>query len=39
MARNTLAKVRDCLKFGKPGIHWQPFFDQARAVLERSLLN
>jgi quinolinate synthase len=39
MARNTLAKVRDCLKYGKPEIHWQPFFDQARAVLERSLLN
>ncbi len=39
MARNTLAKVRDCLKLGKPEIHWQPFFDQAREVLQRSLLN
>jgi quinolinate synthase len=38
MARNTLAKVRDCLKFGRPEIHWQPYFDGAREVLERSLL-
>ena len=39
MARNTLAKVRDCLKNGEPEIHWQPYFDQAREVLQRSLLN
>src|SRR5690606_15233363 len=26
MARNTLQKVRDCLKFGKPEILWQPYF-------------
>lgn len=38
MARNTLAKVRDCLKFGQPEIVWQPYFEQARDVLERSLL-
>jgi quinolinate synthase len=39
MARNTLEKLRDCLVQGKPEIGWQPEFDQARAVLERSLLN
>lgn len=38
MARNTLAKVRDCLKFGKPEITWQPYFDKAADVLRRSLL-
>ena len=38
MARNTLAKVRDCLKYGRPEITWQPYFDGAREVLERSLL-
>ena len=39
MARNTLQKVRDCLKFGTPEILWQPYFSQARDVLQRSLLN
>jgi quinolinate synthase len=39
MARNSLEKLRDCLAFGKPEIDWQPEFDKARAVLERSLLN
>jgi quinolinate synthase len=39
MARNTLEKLRDCLAEGKPEITWQPEFDRARAVLERSLLN
>ena len=39
MARNTLEKVRDCMKFGEPEITWQPEFDRAREVLERSLLN
>ena len=39
MARNTLEKVRDCLKFGKPEIEWRPEFDRARDVLRRSLLN
>jgi quinolinate synthase len=38
MGRNTLAKVRDCLVTGTPEIAWQPEFDAARAVLERSLL-
>jgi quinolinate synthase len=38
MARNTLEKVRDCLLYGRPEITWQPEFDRARAVLERSLL-
>jgi quinolinate synthase len=38
MARNTLEKVRDCLRAGRPEIAWGPGFDQARAVLERSLL-
>lgn len=38
MARNTLEKVRDCMKFGAPEITWQPEFDRAREVLERSLL-
>ncbi|MBW3539673.1 MAG: quinolinate synthase NadA [Planctomycetes bacterium] len=38
MARNTLQKVRDCLKHGRPEIRWQPFFDKARDVLRRSLL-
>jgi quinolinate synthase len=39
MARNTLEKVRDCLRDGRPEITWQPEFDRAREVLERSLLN
>lgn len=38
MARNTLQKVRDCLKTGRPEITWQPYFEQARDVLQRSLL-
>lgn len=38
MARNTLAKVRDCLRDEKPEIVWQPYFDKARDVLRRSLL-
>jgi quinolinate synthase len=39
MARNTLASVRDCLKFGRPEIQWQPYFDKAAEVLRRSLLS
>lgn len=39
MARNTLEKVRDCMKTGKPEILWQPEFDRAKEVLTRSLLN
>jgi quinolinate synthase len=38
MARNTLEKLRDCLRDGKPEITWQPDFDKARDALERSLL-
>jgi quinolinate synthase len=39
MGRNTLEKLRNCLAVGKPEITWQPEFDRAREVLERSLLN
>jgi quinolinate synthase len=39
MARNTLEKIRDCMKNGYPEITWQPDFDRAKEVLERSLLN
>jgi quinolinate synthase len=39
MARNTLEKIRDCMVRGEPEITWQPEFDRAREVLERSLLN
>jgi quinolinate synthase len=39
MARNTLEKLRDCLAHGTPEITWQPEFERARAVLQRSLLN
>jgi quinolinate synthase len=38
MARNTLEKLRDCLLKGEPEIHWQPEFERAKEVLERSLL-
>jgi quinolinate synthase len=38
MARNTPEKLRDCLVLGRPEITWQPEFDRAREVLERSLL-
>jgi quinolinate synthase len=38
MARNTLSKIRDCLRDGRPEIVWQPGFEQAAAVLRRSLL-
>ena len=38
MARNTLAKVRDCLRDGSPEIEWQDYFAKAKEVLERSLL-
>lgn len=39
MARNTLGKIRDCLITGKPEITWQPEFNRAREVVQRSLLN
>ena len=38
MSRNTLQKVRDCLRDGQPEITWNPCFDKARAVVEKSLL-
>ncbi len=38
MALNTLQKVRDCLKYSRPEIVWQPYFSQAQEVLQRSLL-
>ena len=38
MSLNTLQKVRDCLRDGRPEIVWQPYFEQAREVLQRSLL-
>ncbi len=38
MARNTLEKLRDCLRDGTPEITWQPEFDKAKEALERSLL-
>ncbi len=39
MARNTLEKLRDCLATGQPEITWQPEFEQAAKVLQRSLLS
>ncbi len=38
MARNTLQKVRDCLRDGSPEIVWKDYFKTAREVLDRSLL-
>jgi quinolinate synthase len=38
MARNTLEKLRDCLTYGQPEITWQPEFERARAVVEKSLI-
>ena len=39
MARNTLQAVRNCLRDETPEIEWQPFFEDAREVVARSLLN
>jgi quinolinate synthase len=39
MARNTLQAVRNCLRDESPEIEWQPFFEDAREVVARSLLN
>ena len=39
MARNTLTSVRNCLRDGTPEVGWQPFFDQARDVVAKSLLS
>jgi quinolinate synthase len=38
MALNTLQKVRNCLRDGRPEIVWQPYFEKAQSVLQRSLL-
>jgi quinolinate synthase len=38
MARNTLEKLRDCLATGQPEVVWDPVFDKAKEVIERSLL-
>ena len=38
MAKNTLEKIRDCLRDLKPEIEWAPEFDLAEAVIRRSLL-
>jgi quinolinate synthase len=38
MSRNTLQKVRDCLRDGSPEIEWKDYFQKARAVLDKSLL-
>jgi len=38
MARNTLQKVRDCLRDESPEIEWQDYFEKARAVLHKRLL-
>ena len=38
MARNTLQKVRNCLRDGSPEIEWKDYFQKARAVLDKSLL-
>jgi quinolinate synthase len=38
MAQNTLEKVRDCIRRGSPEIAWQPEFERARQVLQKSLL-
>src|SRR5437763_11399084 len=39
MARNTLEKLRDCLRDLAPEVTWRPEFDRAREELERRLLN
>ena len=38
MARNTLQKVRNCLRDESPEIEWKDYFEQARDVLNKSLL-
>jgi len=38
MGLNTLEKLRDCLANGSPEVVWQPEFDRAKEVLQRSLL-
>ncbi len=38
MAKNTVQKIRDCLRDMKPEIQWAPEFDAARDVIRKSLL-
>jgi quinolinate synthase len=38
MAKNTLEKIRDCLRDMKPQIDWQPEFTAAESVIRKSLL-
>src|SRR5262245_8229493 len=38
MGLNTLEKVRDCMVKGEPEFEWDPVFDRAKEVLERSFL-
>ncbi|MFH0939468.1 MAG: quinolinate synthase NadA [Planctomycetota bacterium] len=38
MAKNTLEKIRNCLRDMKPEIAWQSEFDAAKEVIMRSLL-
>jgi quinolinate synthase len=38
MGKNTLEKIRNCLRDLQPRIEWQPEFDVAEAVIRRSLL-
>jgi len=38
MAKNTLEKIRNCLRDMTPEIAWQPEFDAAQKVITRSLL-
>ena len=39
MARNTLQKVRNCVRDLSPEIEWKPYFEQAKEVLHRSLID
>jgi quinolinate synthase len=38
MAKNTLTKLRDCLRDLQPEVLWAPEFDAAAGVIKRSLL-
>jgi quinolinate synthase len=38
MAKNTVEKMRNCLRDLSPEIQWAPEFDQAEAVIRKSLL-
>lgn len=38
MAKNTLEKIRNCLRDMRPEVLWAPEFDKAEAVIRKSLL-